>query len=259
MRKKNWQLLIVLVLIGASACGSSLARETPNKSAWKEVLYQAFQSGALSATIILNEQVIRVPVGWDSVPEPKEPDNRWTMARWDGGNDRRVVERTYLVTNKNGLPNCWLTKILSYEVGPEFELQCIAVNYGTPAALFMRVLDDEGKGYDAVVSMGVESQKTRIREIVKPHTAKVVGEPNTVEPETVKDLAVSTVKLPTMERLQWYQVKLAYKNRRFVLSVDDQVVARSQPTRPSDFTTVQFMSPQRIFLDDFQMWGEVKP
>ena len=73
MRKKNLQLLMLTVLIGASACGLRQARETPNKSEWKEVLYQAFQTGALSAQIILHEQVMRVPMGWDSVPEPAEP------------------------------------------------------------------------------------------------------------------------------------------------------------------------------------------
>ena len=258
MRKNIRQLLMVTVLIGATLCALGQSRETPSNTEWKEVLYQAFQTGALSAEIILHEQRIRVPMGWDSVPEPTEPDNRWIMARWDGGNDPRVVERTYLVTNKSGLPNCWLTKILSYEVGPDFELQCIAVNYGTPAALFMRVVDDEGKGYDAVVSMGVESQKTRIRQIVKPRKTKLTGGRKTIEPEVVKNLAVSKIKLPKLERLQWYRVKLAYKNKRFVLSVDDRVVAGSQPVRPGVFTTVQFMSPQRIFLDDFEMWGNVK-
>ena len=37
MRKKIWQLLMVTVLVGASACGFSQLRETPLKSEWKEV------------------------------------------------------------------------------------------------------------------------------------------------------------------------------------------------------------------------------
>ena len=56
-----------------------------------------------------------------------------------------------------------------------------------------------------------------------------------------------------MERLQWYRVKLSYKNTQLTLAVDDRV-----QVQPRTFTAVQFMSPQRIFLDDIEMWGMVQ-
>lgn len=226
------------------------------KGKWQEVLYQAFQTGALSATIILHEQTIRVPMGWDSLPEPAESDKRWIMARWDGGNDRRRVERTYLVTNANGLPGCWLTKILSYEVGPEFELQCIMLNYGTPAALTMRVVDDKAIGYDATINMGVESQH-QIRRIVKPRSVQIVGDEKIVKAEQTKVMAKSEKTLPVMNNLQWYRPKLAYKDGELILSLDEEELLRVK-AEASQFTAVQFMSPQRIFLDDFEMWGTVR-
>lgn len=235
-------------------CGAGVAQpEAP----WKKVLYQAFQTGALSAEIILHEQKIRVPMGWISLPEPKEPATRWRMARWDGGNDKRKVERTYLVTNGNGLPNCWLTKILSYNVGPEFELQCIMLNYGMPAVLSIRVIDDDGLGYEASISTGIETQPHRIHQIVKPRSVRIVDGKKAVEPEQTNDLAAAQTSLPDMKRLQWYRPKLAYKDGQLIVSVDAQVLLRAKNVEPRRFTTVQFMSPQRIFLDDFEMWGTV--
>ena len=248
-----WQMTILAMLTGAHEAAAA-----PPAAEWREVLYQAFQSGALSATIMFHDQHIRIPMGWDSVPEPKEPDQRWTMARWDGGNDRRTVDRTYLVTNANGLPGCWLTRILSYQVGPDFELQCIMLNYGTPAALTMRVMDDEGLGYEATVSMGVESRKNEIRHIVKPRLVRIVDGERTVEPEKTKVVAVGEVSLPPLTRLQWYRPKLSYQEGRLMLSLDDRVLVSTTAAEPRGFSAVQFMSAQRIFLDDFEMWGTVR-
>jgi len=223
---------------------------------WTQVLYQAFQTGALSAQIILHDRPIRVPMGWISLSDSGEAEHLWTMARWDGGKDRRTVERTYLVTNGNGLPGCWLTKFLSYEVGPEFELQCVMLNHGTAAALSMRVVDDEGKGYEAIVSMGVESQKNQIRRIIEPRAVRIVDGERVIDAERTKVIAGGVTSLPVLTRLQWYRPKLAYRGGHLVLSVDGQVLVRVKaPGRR--YTTVQFMSPQRIYLDDLEMWGAV--
>ena len=61
-----------------------------------------------------------------------------------------------------------------------------------------------------------------------------------------------------MERLQWYRVKLSYKNTQLTLAVDDRVLVQTRDVEPRTFTAVQFMSPQRIFLDDIEMWGMVQ-
>ena len=242
--------LLVTIVFGAAPQPTSVRGE------WKEVLYQAFQTGALSATIILHERVIRVPMGWDSISEPTEPDKRWTMARWDGANDKRQLERTYLVANGNGLPGCWLTKVLSYEVRPDFELQCIMLNFGTPVALTMRVVDDEGIGYDATLSIGVKDQPTQLRAILKRRVVKIVEGKKQIEPERTKVLVTASSKLSEPERLRWYRPKLAYKNGKLSLSLDDKVLVEKK-VKAHRFTVVQFMSPQRVFLDDFEMWGFV--
>ena len=257
MTSNYWRAGVVTLVLAMLVPACAAPPSDAAKGKWQEVLYQAFQTGALSATIILHEQTIRVPMGWDSLPEPAEPDKRWTMARWDGGNDRRRVERTYLVTNANGLPGCWLTKILSYEVGPEFELQCIMLNYGTPAALTMRVVDDDAVGYEATLNMGVESEQHQIRRIIKPRSVRIDGEEKVVEAELTKVVAKNAKSLPVMNNLQWYRPKLSYKDGQLILSLDDQEVLRVK-AEARKFTTVQFMSPQRIFLDDFEMWGSVQ-
>lgn len=64
--------------------------------------------------------------------------------------------------------------------------------------------------------------------------------------------------LPSMERLQWYRVKLSYKNTQLTLAVDDRVLVQTRDVEQRTFTAVQFMSPQRIFLDDIEMWGMVQ-
>ena len=158
-----WTKLVIMTIM-VCGCGPDVSNSAPPEGIRQEVLHQTF---SLRGEIVVQGRAMRVPVGWDNVPEQREPDNRWIIGRWDGGNDPRMVERNCLVTNRNGLPGCWLTKILSYEVGPEFELTCIAVNYGTPAVLTMRVVDDKGFGYDAVTSMGVESEKSRIRKSLR--------------------------------------------------------------------------------------------
>ncbi len=222
------------------------------QGAWKEVLYQAFQSGALSAQIILHDRPVSVPMGWISLSESGETGHVWTEARWDGGNDRRIVDRTYLATNGNGLPGCWLTKFLSYEVGPDFEMQCIVVNYGTPFALTIRVVDDHGVGYDATVCMGMDGQESQIRSVLGPGKRQEGG------PSHTKTLATGSERLPKPKRLQWYRPKVTYRDNRLALSMNGRELARTKKIPARTFTAVQFMSPQRIFLDDFEMWGTVK-
>ncbi len=228
------------------------------QSEWKEVLYQAFQTGALSAEIILHDRPLRVPMGWISLSESGDTEHVWTMARWDGGNDRRTVDRTYLATNGNGLPGCWLTKLLSYEVGPEFELQFVMLNYGTPVALTMRVVDDHGIGYDATISMGVDDQKSSIRAVVEPSGPDPTERRQQARPSGPRVLATSGERLPAPQRLQWHRPKLTCKNNRLVLSMDGRELARTKRSPDRTFAAVQFMSPQRVFLDDFEMWGTVE-
>ena len=207
---------VVLLLL------ASIALTAARPSLWREVLYQAFQKNALSASIKVDDRFVYVPLGWESLPRPTDPTARWTIARWDGGNERRRVDRTYLVTNSNGLPDCWLTKVLSDEVGPEFELQCVLVTLGTPAALTLRIVNDAGGGYDATVSLGVNA-----------------------------------TRLPVPDRLRWYRPRLVFRDRQLVLSLDGRELLRAKNVEPHSFTSVQFLSPQRVFLDDFEMWGTV--
>lgn len=241
----------VALLLLATAI--ALTAERPSSS--REVLHQAFQKSALSATIKVDDRFVHLPLGWESLPPPTDPLARWTIARWDGGKNRQIVNRTYLVTNANGLADCWLTKVLADEVG-EFNLQCVLVTFGTPAALTLRVVDDAGGGYDATVSLGVSDTKHTIRRI-EPGVLREANGELIRAPERTSVLATMATELPAPERLRWYRPRLVYRDRQLILSLDGQEMLRVKNIEPRTFTTVQFLSPQRVFLDDFEMWGTV--
>ena len=241
---------VVLLLL------ASIALTAARPSLWREVLYQAFQKNALSASIKVDDRFVYVPLGWESLPRPTDPTARWTIARWDGGNDRRMVDRTYLVTNSNGLPDCWLTKVLSDEVGPEFELQCVLVTLGTPAALTLRIVNDAGGGYDATVSLGVNDTKHSIRRI-EPRIVRQVNGQLIRLPVRTSTLATAATRIPVPDRLRWYRPRLVFRDRQLVLYLDGRELLRAKNVEPHSFTSVQFLSPQRVFLDDFEMWGTV--
>ena len=226
-------LTITLATVALCGCAS--------RTEWREVLYQSFQTGALSATVEIEAGSRWVPLGWESLPPPTDDAAaRWTIARWDGGNDRRTVNRTYLVTNGNGLPGCWLTKVLAFEVGPDFDLQCVWVTLGGPAALTLRVVNDTGHGYEGTISLGVTEARNAIRR---------------VSSAGVSPASISTPSLPGPERLQWYRPQLTLRGGTLILSLDGREITRARNVDPQTFTAVQFSSGQRVFLDDFEMWG----
>ena len=248
-------LPVVVTVLAIGAPKIALAQDDS-----EEVLYQAFQSGALAATIKIGERNLLMPMGWDSVPTQSDPALRWTMARWDGGSDKRRVERTYLVTNGNGLPGCWLTKILAHRVGPGFALSCIVLNDkdAARADLTIRVTDDAGLGCDATIGFGGKPESNRIRNIISPPTVVRVDGARTVKTAKTQVLAVGETSVPEMRRLQWYRARLVFQQEELILSVDDRVLVRTSDVSPRNLTAVQFMSPHRIFLDDFEMRGVVQ-
>jgi hypothetical protein len=254
------RLSLRIIFLSAGLCWATACSSARPDGNWREVFADSFRTWRSTIYLTESGEPFKVPSGWTIVPKPKSADKTWKWARLDGADDTRFAELSYAMTNggwngydpggEAGLPGLWLTHMLSYVSGPGFEVEFKIINYGgEPSTLAIRVVDDDGDGYESRLSLGVDDERSQILR-VNPRS-------NLTSSEAAEPLAVSDVELAPLERGVARFVRFGWENGRLWLGCDDQTVV-SAPATGRRYSAVQFLAPEgRLILDDFRMRAEV--